>query len=161
MKKVELTLRDAFGSPYNVVAFPRSEIIKKLDNLDISEVVEMGYGAQCQGLADGVVYMDITTGELTTGTYTTGSGDIQGTHLVSLYTVEQNLDLSADDILTDEEMIEMNERGLSMSEYIEEEDIDLDERTVTALEYYAYDHLRSEEWGEKINEQLDRIYEDE
>jgi hypothetical protein len=157
--KVVLELRDAFGGLYEVSALDRKTIERILENVDIGDVVMEAYGRYCPGLADGVAWLDIQDGTLTGGTYTTGSGDIQGAHYIYLYSVGQNLDLPAEDILTEEEQEKYYEEPeTSIKEFCEAKGIDFEEREMDALVVYAYDTVRGEDWWRRVEEELDEIY---
>jgi len=156
--KQELELRDAFGKPYTVHAFSKKIIVKILDNLDVEEIVREAYRCYCPRCANGVAQLCIEDGKLTCGTYTTGSGDIQGMHYIDLYSIDQNLDLSTEDILDEDERKKYYDIRGSLEEFCEREGIDYQEREIEALTQYAYDYIGTEDWRREIEEHLDEIY---
>lgn len=158
---VELELRDAFGKSYTVDAIAEEEIYERIRVVEIAKVVALAYRAYVPGMCDGVCYMDITTGELTSGSYSTGSYEIQGAHLIELDRVSMNIDLGAEDLLTDGEKIAYgDEAECSVAEWCEQHGIDYKKRGFEALLTYAHEYIGSEEWNYWINEQLERCYDE-
>lgn len=153
----EITIRNAFGKEYTVDAKTRDEIEKIIDDMDYDMIVKMAYGAH-SNIADGVVDLNIESGEFVAGSYTQGTGDIE-THFVTIYTVPQNLDLESDIVAMDEDREEAEKEGLGVWEYMEKAEL-IDERQISALQEMAFDYFRSEEFNDSVKEQLDRIYRD-
>lgn len=151
----EITIRNAFGKEYTVDAKPREEIEKIIDNMDYDAIVKMAYEAHSH-IADGIVDLNIESGEFGAGSYTQGTGDIE-THFVTIYTVPQNLDLESDIVAMDEDREEAGKQGISVWEYMEKSDL-IDERQISALQEMAFDYFTGEEFNDGIKEQLDRIY---
>ena len=161
-EKVEVKLQDAFGNPYYRDLLPREKVEEILEELDIEEVVKLAYGAYCPGLARGECQLSMETGELVNANYTQGSGDIEGMHYITLYVVDQNLELSDDDLYTPEEFEEYDKHGdgyYGIGHWaVDEKKIDLEERELEALIEYAYEEIYSEDWWSEINAHLDAVY---
>ena len=157
-EKVEVKLQDAFGSPYYRDLLPREKVEEILKDLDIEEVVKLAYGAYCPGLARGECQLSMETGELVSANYTTGSGDIQGMHYITLYVVPQNLDLPNEDLFSDEDYEQAKAEDLSIWDYAEYHEIDMEERELEALTQEAYEEIYSEDWWSEINAHLDAVY---
>jgi hypothetical protein len=160
----EIELKDAFGHSYYERLIPREKVVEILKDLDVEEVVKKAYRAYCPSFARGICFLDLRYGNLVDGTYTSGCGDIQGAHLIPLFSVPQNLDIPDDHLYNEEEFCERNtleeeeERPISMREYAEIADIDLDMRILEAVLDGAYYEIFSQDWWEEVNEHLDEIY---
>ncbi len=152
-KMVRLMLKSAFGKEYDVYALPRAEIEKILRSLSMAEVIKVAYDNYCPNCADGVCYLNVCNGKLEGATYTQGTGEIEGAHLVRLYTVKQNLDLTEEDVLSDEEQSEFYEwGGRDVRSFCKNKGIDYDERAIDALVVYAKNEIPN------CDSQLEDIY---
>lgn len=141
-KEIKLNLKDAFGKDYFVWALPKEKIVQILDDIDMEKVVETAYRSMTPGLETGVAELDIRTGKIVGAGYSTGSGDIQGTHLISLFSVNQNIEFSTKELLSDKEISEREElwqkgEDLSDEEYLERIGEDIDEREIRTIYHDA------------------------
>jgi hypothetical protein len=134
----------------------REKIEELIDNLNDWEVIEIAYHNWIPGMADGITAIDVRDGKVFGYSSMTGEYSMDERYYVFLYRIYKNTELDYNDLLTDEELEELEESERDFDEFIENKNIDITERELDTLEYYYWEERKERE--EKINKQLDEIY---
>lgn len=151
MNKIEKTFREEFGDFYTMKVLPKEEVLKRLENLSVSEIIksliENHVGDETYAL------FNIGSGEIEVHSFLGNSYLQRSSHLLAIMSVKGSLEehLSIEDFLSQDEMQSI--KG-DVWHHIRNLD-DYEERLVDAHIFYSKP-LDLEE----IKERLDNIYEE-
>jgi len=153
------TLRDVFGDPYSIEVLPEEKIIEILERLDVEEIVRKAYSSYRPGVAGGVAQLNVVDGSLMGCSCFIGTEDARGLGYVDLYEIKQNISFDTDDLYDDTEISLCREKYADdYAEMRRNENIDIRERELDCLGYYAYEDIRSDPWWADVKEQIACIY---
>jgi hypothetical protein len=133
----------------------KSKLIKILENLSISNIVDKAYEGFIEGTCDGVAKLNLDTGELEAASYMGNNFDRGKT--IELYRIDADIEFPEDELLNRFEQDEYEESGLSFEDYCKQEGIDIDDLKTNYLCFYLRENevKKRQEWLNELDDAYD------